>query len=289
MLIVISLGGAFYVWYSQSGNDTTPGGAAGLGYAIVGTLCFILAAVLYSVRRRLRKQAIGRLNAALNWHVFFAIIGLVLLFMHSFGHFDPISGTYALYGMIALTLSGFVGRVLDHLMPRLIAHEVNKVLTSQGEDGIETVSQKLQAIVAHNAQEIHGFGVGTSRRTPVSVTPEANSLPFPVPGQSLGPSWDLAYISLELTQQELDHNAPHYRFIPDKKSALNRPEALVPGAEEQLSKLRDMHLAMQREQFYRYVIRYWRVLHVVLAFVTIGLVIWHIIFATQLLLPRLFH
>src|SRR5204862_996962 len=127
------------------------------------------------------------------------------------------------------------------------------------------------------AQEIRGFDVSTSH---VPVMPGANGLPWV--GQSLGPSWDLAYISLEPTQQELDRNAPHYRFIPDKKSALNRPEALMPGAEEQLSKLREIHLAMQREQFYRYVIRYWRVLHVILAFITIGLVIWHIIFATQL-------
>src|SRR2546428_10754089 len=65
-LIVIAISGAFYLWYSQSGNDTSPDSAAGLGYAVIGTIFFILAAVLYSLRRRSRRRAIGHLNVVLN-------------------------------------------------------------------------------------------------------------------------------------------------------------------------------------------------------------------------------
>jgi len=284
-LLVCALSGAFYIWYSQSGYDTTPDSWAGLGYATFGTIFLILAAVLYSIRRRLRKRAIGQLNASLHWHVLLAIVGLIVLFMHAFGHFAMISGTFALYSMAALTISGFVGRILDHVMPRLIAREVDKVLTMQGDDGVESTSQKLQAVVVHNTQENRGIIVSQSQ----APIPMPGSLPFTTNGQSLGTSWDLAYISLEPTQQELDQNAPHYRFIPDKKSALNRPGALMPGAEEHLLALQDMQLAMRREQFFRYIIRYWRVLHILLAFITIGLVTWHIIFASTILWPRFFH
>ena len=63
----------------------------------------------------------------------------------------------------------------------------------------------------------------------------------------------------------------------------------MPGAEEHLVELQEMQLAMQREQLYRYIIRYWRVLHILLAFITIGLVTWHIIFASTLLAPGFFH
>jgi len=63
----------------------------------------------------------------------------------------------------------------------------------------------------------------------------------------------------------------------------------MPGAEEQISELQDMHHAMQREQFYRYLIRYWRVLHITLAFITTGLITWHIIFALNLMLPKILH
>ncbi|HLQ31002.1 MAG TPA: hypothetical protein VK140_17330 [Ktedonobacteraceae bacterium] len=293
VLIVSGLCGAFYIWYSRSGYDTTPDSTAGLAYSVIGTIFLVLAAVLYTLRRRVRKRAVGQLNAALNWHVCFAVIGLVVLFMHSFGHFEPISGTYALYSMVVLAISGFVGRTLDHVMPRLIAREVNKVLTAQGDDRIETVSQKLQTIVVHNVQAKQGIttnaNVPHSASMPRPTHPaKPAGLPFATNGQSLGASWDLAYISLEPTQQELDHYAPHYRFIPDKKSALNRPEALMPGAEEQLSELHEMHSALQREQFYRYVIRSWRVLHIFLALITIGLVTWHLVFVTMLLWSRYF-
>lgn len=290
-LLVIGLGGAFYVWYDRPGNNTAPGSIVGLGYAVVGTIFLILAAVLYSLRRRLRKRVIGQLNASLSWHMFFAIIGLAMILMHSFGNFNAMSGTYALYGMIALTVSGLVGRALDHFMPRQIAAEVHKVLTVQGEDRITTISQKLQAIVVHNTQEeLHGFTVNA---------PGSSNVPMPVQGlrpdsvshatNKLNTPLDLAYISLEPTQQELDRDTPHYRFIPDKKSAFTRPGVAMPGAQEQISALQDLDGSMQREQFYRYIIRYWRVLHISLALLTIGLVIWHLIFAAQLLLPTMFH
>src|SRR5258708_4363732 len=97
--LIIALGSIVYYWYSQSSNDTFPDSTLGLIYATAGTFFLLFALVLYTMRRRSRKKAIGQLNAALNWHMFFAIIGLAMIFMHSFGHFSAVSGTYALYGM----------------------------------------------------------------------------------------------------------------------------------------------------------------------------------------------
>jgi hypothetical protein len=114
-------------------------------------------------------------------------------------------------------------------------------------------------------------------------------LPFATTGYPLHTSWDLAYISLEETPQELSRNSQQYRFVPDKKSALARPEALMPGAQEHISALKSMQQAMQRELFYRYVIRYWRKFHILLALLTFALTLWHLIYAGQLLLPVLLH
>ena len=86
--------------------------------------------------------------------------------------------------------------------------------------------------------------------------------------QALQTPWDLAYISLEATPQELSLETNHYRFIPDKKSGLVRPGALMPGAQEHISELQEVEHAMQRELFYRYVIRYWRKFHILLALLT---------------------
>src|SRR5262249_509616 len=155
----------------------------------------------------------------------------------SFGNFNPRTGTYALYGMIALTVSGVVGRFLDRLMPRKIAGEVHKALTVKGEDRIESISQKLQAIVVHNTQELHSFTTVPDERSQKTTTPLA-PLSGPISGdfsfmykdKALQTPWDLAYISLEATPQELSREVNHYRFVPDQKSDLIRSGALMPGA-----------------------------------------------------------
>src|SRR6266705_5926857 len=161
-LLVIFLGVAvgvvFFVWYIQHSNDASPDSIAGYTYALIGTIFLLLAAVLYCLKRRShKKRTVGQLHRSLNWHICFGVLGLVFLLLHSFGNFNPRSGTYALYGMIALTLSGIAGRFLDRLVPRLIAGKVDKALTVQGDDRIESISQKLQAIVVHNSQKLRGF------------------------------------------------------------------------------------------------------------------------------------
>ena len=308
----------FFVWYVRHSNDTSPDSLVGLGFAISGTFFLILAAILYSRRRRSQKKGVvGRLNASLQWHICFAVLGLTLLCLHSFGNFNLRSGTYALYGMVALVLSGFIGRMLDRIMPFLITREVQKALTAQGDDRIEVISQKLQSIVVHNNQSLRSFTPGNSvagkdgsagrgnragaqwdnraGTSPAPTTlvplsgPVSNDFPFAYKEQRLHTPWDLAYISLDATPQELSREAGHYRFVPDKKSELARPGAFMPGVQEQISELRTVERAMQREQFYRYVIRYWRKLHVALALLTLGLTIWHIIYALQLLLPTFLH
>jgi hypothetical protein len=306
-LLIIVLGGALYIWYSHTSNDPAPDSIIGFGYAFAGTAFLILAAVLYTLRRRSRRRGIGQLHTALQWHICFGVVGLVLLFMHSFGNFNPRSGTFALYGMIALVISGFVGRLLDRAMPRLIASEVRKALTTKGEDRIEAISQKLETLVHHNTEEVRGFSTqmpamqSSSTKNPpvagerttrslVPLRPAASKeLPFQAPGQSLHTSWDLAYISLEETPQEMSRNAGQHRFVPDKKSTLTRPGALIPGAQEHMAALQKVQRALQREQFYRHVIRYWRIFHVSLALLTIGLTLWHIEYALQLLIPTLLH
>ncbi len=294
-LLGSSIGVTLLVWYIRYSNDASPDSIAGYAFAIVGTIFLILSAVLYSLHRRShKKRVVGRLNASLQWHICFAVSGLVFLFLHSFGNFNPRSGTYALYGLIALVISGFVGRILDRILPRFIAREVNKALTGQGEDRIETISQKLQAIVVYNNEDLHSFNPGSEvkpRKSPTSLVPLhgpiSNDFPFEFKNQPLHTPWDLAYISLEATPQELSRETGEYRFIPDKKSALTRPGALMPGAQEQISELQEVERAMQREQFYRYIIRYWRKFHVALALLTLGLILWHLIYAAQLLIPTL--
>ena len=297
IFVGVVIGVVSYVWYSQHSNDVSPDSIAGYSYAIIGTLFLLLAAFLYTLKRRShKKRIVGQLHTSLNWHICFGVLGLVFLSLHSFGNFNPRTGTYALYGMIALAISGFVGRFLDRLAPRLITGQVHKSLTEIGEDRIETISQKLQAIVVHNTQDLHSFAVvpgetsqdASSSLVPLSG-PVSSDFSFIHKDQALQTPWDLAYVSLEATPQELSLEANHYRFVPDRKSELARPGALMPGAQEHISELQEVERAMQRELFYRYVIRYWRKFHIALTLLTLALTIWHLVYAGQLLIPVLLH
>ena len=281
--IIVGVAGAFYMWYWQSGNDAAPDSIAGYGYAIAGTLCFLLAATLYTARRHSNKRTMGRLNTALNWHVFFAIMGTVFVFMHSFGNFYAKTGTYALYGLVALLVSGFVGRTLDHLVPRLIAGEVDTILTAQGEDRIESISRNLMP---------------GDRNDPRGRQEHA----FEADGQGMSTPWDMAYVSLESTSREIAHHHKggdftyasqshklHDTHDPLRTGMLAHPGELMSQVEDTVVELHLVQGAIRREQFYRYVIRYWRLLHIALALLAVGLIIWHLVYVAQLLIPTVFH
>lgn len=223
-VIVIGTGTSFYSWYWQLGNDVAPDSLAGSGFAIAGTICIVLATTLYAIRRRTHKLAMGQLNASLNWHVFFAVMGIAFILMHSFGNFNAKTGTYALYGLIALIVSGFIGRMLDRLMPWLIANDVDTILTAQGEDRVAQISRSLQI------------------------------------------------------EEGINH------FMSNTYKGAGHPGRLMDQAKQHIKEIHAVERAMQREQFYRYVIRYWRVFHVALALLTIGLITWHLVYVGELLL-----
>lgn len=278
-LFMIGSSAGLYVWFNRPGYNRTPAGPAGLAFAFAGTAFFLLALISYVVQRRSRKRVVGRLNSALNWHVFLAFIALALLIFHAFGHFAAISGTYALIGLIILTLSGIIGRLLDRILPRKIAAEVDKALTAQGDDRGETISQEMRALVVNGS---------LAAGQPVALPPHFDASAEPVQHAPDIP-WDLAYISLEPTQQELDRDAPRYRFIPDRKSALSRVDVFMPQAERPLTEWREIQQAMRREQRFRSLLHLWRMLHIALSVVAVGLITWHIIFATTLLLTGQIH
>jgi hypothetical protein len=286
MLLVIGVSGAFSWWYSHYGEDPTPGGNVGLSYGLMGLTFLVLAGTLYSIRRHFQHNAVGQLNRALNWHVFFALIGLALLLMHSFGTFNANSGTYALASLIALTMSGLLGRTLDRLLAWRIAVEVDRALTAEGEDRVEAIVQEIQrSIVAHKRHETQHF----TPRSSELQSPPAPTVPLTETGL-LPEHWstlplDLAYTSLEKTPLQWSRERQDHGFLLDGESPLVRPGAVAPDEQEQLAALQAVQRALRREALYRSVIHSWRVLHIALALLTLGLTIWHLVYALQLLLP----
>ena len=271
--------------YTRISDDRSPFGLAGLTYGVAGLLFMVLATLAYTLFRRSRKRTVGALNASLHWHISFGVIALFLIFLHAFGNFEPVSGTYALYSLVALVISGMLGRTLDRFVPNLIAREVNRTLTKQGEDRLELVTQRLQDIPTSQEEPADSFKSQSAVLVPNKEMQTLASQLVSQNSTALSTSWDLAYISLAEIPQEVERDAMRSRFIPDCKSPLSEPEALVPGVEEHIQELHDVQQALQRERLYRAIIRYWRVFHICLALLTVGLTLWHLEYASTILIP----
>ncbi|HPF36577.1 MAG TPA: hypothetical protein PLH84_14215 [Candidatus Krumholzibacteria bacterium] len=99
-----------------------PAGDIGHGLGILGS-AMILLLLLYSVRKRSRRlQRAGSLKTWLRYHIFLGVAGPVLITLHtSF----KVEGLVALsyWSMVAVALSGVLGRYLYQQLPRNVLGE----------------------------------------------------------------------------------------------------------------------------------------------------------------------
>lgn len=273
-LLILAASIGFFVWCTRVSNDLGGDSFAGLVFAVGCTVFLFLAAVSFTLQRRARKRVVGKLNAVLNWHICFGVIALVMVFLHAFGNLNPRTGTYALYGMIALVISGAVGRILDRMAPRMIVQEMSKVLTIQGEDRLESTLRKLRADEEQRKQGLPAF-----RASPGVTSSVLSSTSGASGGQSVFPGlWDLGYNSLET----LSPQTSQWDSMSGRSGALSLDGRGLVGAVE-----KEVSQAFKRERFLRYLLRYWRIFHIVLAVVTVGLTLWHIEYALSLVIPAL--
>lgn len=252
-----------YLAYLRS-DDVSPDSVSGYGFAIAGTLLLALVGVGYVLRKRLRRNWSGLLHTALTWHVVGGVFGLALILMHATGNFHPRTGTYALYGLIALVVSGLIGRLLDRVAPRFAAQAALATLTSGGEE-------RLDALV----DVLHGTWRGRrdKRHTP---SREAD----------VGIPWDLAYHDLGASSEQIPSLltqgvAGAARGAPPNAADLTQRAM---GKDALVAESAQIRRAIGRERFFLRLIRVWRWTHTLLSLVTLALILWHLEYAAVLLL-----
>lgn len=97
-----------------------PSGAYGHGLGIIGTLLILIGVSLYIARKRynfLAKQI--RLKYLLEFHIFLCTLGPILVLFHTAFKFGGIV-SIAFWSMVAVVLSGVVGRFIYIQIPRTI-------------------------------------------------------------------------------------------------------------------------------------------------------------------------
>lgn len=91
-------------------------GFLGQGYGVVGTGLIVLN-LLYLVRRRLAKWALGSMTLWLNMHVFTGLTGSVLILFHSAFHLRTTIAVVTGASLAVVVATGLVGRYLYALRP----------------------------------------------------------------------------------------------------------------------------------------------------------------------------
>lgn len=107
-------------FYHPHHNWFKPSGIYGQGLGILGTAMIFIGVTLYIARKRYNFMAkYIRLKYLLEFHIFLCILGPILILFHTAFKFGGIV-SIAFWSMVAVVLSGIVGRFIYIQIPRTI-------------------------------------------------------------------------------------------------------------------------------------------------------------------------
>lgn len=107
-------------FFSPLNNLLKPSGLIGHGLGIIGTLMMIAGVAVYMVRKRNRKLVnFGYLKYWLEFHIFLCTLGPILVLYHTAFKFGGLVAV-SFWSMVAVVLSGVVGRFIYIQIPRTI-------------------------------------------------------------------------------------------------------------------------------------------------------------------------
>ncbi|RMF60436.1 MAG: hypothetical protein D6743_14960 [Calditrichaeota bacterium] len=141
-----------------------PSGLWGHGLGIVGSSMMLLL-FLYSMRKRcLCGLSFGKLRSWLNIHIFLGIMGPILVTLHtSFKFGGLVSVSY--FSMVAVMLSGFVGRYLYVQIPRALSgDELTAKEMSEHNERMTRVLVEQYHIKPEQLRRLQGQAVTKMRR-----------------------------------------------------------------------------------------------------------------------------
>lgn len=279
-VIMLLLGAALivvYLAYLRGSSDASPDGPLGVAFAVGGTALFVLVGAGYVVRKRVLRGRSGGLQTVLSWHIVLGVLALALILMHAAGNFHPRSGTFALYGLVAVVISGFVGRAIDCFCPRIAAMASLRAVRTE-----DTMRERLHR---HKRSE-RAARLAADRSD--ARNPWAASFPPHQPAPQRAPAWDDAQWDLAYYDQPRGgHSLPTaLRLDHASARAQSRPDIPVvtpmPSAEERARLSAEILRATERMRFAVALVRVWRHVHRLVCVVTVGLIIWHLLYAAML-------
>lgn len=109
-----------------------PTGSVGHSLGYVGTLMIAIGVAAYMLRKRLRSlQQLGRLSTWLRWHIFLCTLGPFLVVLHTAFKVGGLV-SIAFWAMVAVVLSGVLGRYVYTRLPRRMDGGIQSLETVRG-------------------------------------------------------------------------------------------------------------------------------------------------------------
>ncbi len=164
-LIFIAVFTAIYVAYAVHAPEGPRGGSAlGLTFGVIG-FGFMLFAALLGARKRVPTWRIGRAQAWMRGHLWLGLLSLPVILFHGGFHFGGTLTRVLMWLLIVTVVSGVVGAVLQHYVPRVMTTDV-KLETIYDEIG--NVQKLLREEADRGVEAICGpLGVGRSAKEEV--------------------------------------------------------------------------------------------------------------------------
>lgn len=107
-------------FFHDAHNNLKPSGLYGHGYGVVGSLMMLVGVSGYMLRKRLPSlQRLGILKHWLEFHIFLCTTGPLLVLFHTAFKFGGLVAV-SFWSMVAVVLSGIIGRFLYVRIPRTI-------------------------------------------------------------------------------------------------------------------------------------------------------------------------
>ncbi len=105
---------------------------------IIGFILMLMTETFYSLRKRARFAAWGKLSTWLKFHIFMGLVGPYMVLLHTSWKFNGLAGATTLLTII-IVVSGFIGRYIFTRIPRTL-------------DGLEIESALSQEALKHARQ-----------------------------------------------------------------------------------------------------------------------------------------
>ncbi|MBE0669390.1 MAG: hypothetical protein IH588_02275 [Anaerolineales bacterium] len=113
-ILITGLYGAVTLWTQE-----IPPASELFGHTIgiLGFVLMLLTETLYSLRKRSKSAAWGRMSTWLQFHIFMGLVGPYMVLLHTSWKFNGLAGATTLLTLI-IVVSGFIGRYIYTRIPR---------------------------------------------------------------------------------------------------------------------------------------------------------------------------